>query len=290
VATRPRRPGYSRRAQTGLFLGYVVAVAGMIVAALLLALSTFDPRTFGSVRAAAAEVTAPVSSAGAWVVRGFAQIGSGIGDYFAVKSRNAALRREISDQKALVMHARALSYENRRLKALLGLRERGIDAVVAARLVSSTASSTRRYAIINAGFRQGVASGQPVRGPDGLIGRITEAGPDTARVLLITDPESIVPVRRVTDGLPAIAAGRGDGLIEIRSVAATNAVFRRGDVFVSSGTGGIYAPNVPVAGVVRSGRDTAIARSFAQPDSLDYAIVQHSFMPMPAAGQPGAIR
>jgi rod shape-determining protein MreD len=45
-----------------------------------------------------------------------------------------------------------------------------------------------------------------------------ETGPNTARVLLITDPESIVPVRRTRDGLPALAAGRGDGLIDVRSV------------------------------------------------------------------------
>ncbi|MGC8170129.1 rod shape-determining protein MreC, partial [Salmonella enterica] len=65
----------------------------------------------------------------------------------------------------------------------------------------------------------GVATGQPVRGPEGLIGRVLETGPNSARVLLLIDPESVVPVRRTRDGMPALAAGRGDGLIDVKSVA-----------------------------------------------------------------------
>ncbi len=283
ASSRPRRPGFSRRAQYGLFMGYVVAVAGSLVAAALLALSTFDPATFAAFRLAVAELTTPVSSGFGAIGRGILSVPGGINDYFAVKQRNEALRKQIEDSRAVLMRARALSYDNRRLKKLLALRERTSAPVTTARLVSSSASSTRRFAVLNAGFRQGVAVGQPVRGPEGLVGRILEAGPNTARVLLLTDPESIVPVRRMRDGLPAIAAGRGDGWIEIRSVNLINARFDPGDIFITSGTGGIYAPNIPVARVVRKGNDIALARTFTQPDTLDFALVQRAFLPMPPA-------
>lgn len=283
AAPRNRRPGFSRRAQYGLFLGYVITVAGALVAATLLAVATFDPTAFAALRGGVAEVTTPVSSALSWVGRGIVSIPSGISDHFFVEQRNEALRKEMADAKALLMRARTLSSENRRLKALLQVRDRITMPVVTARLVSSSASSARRYAVLNAGFRQGVRGGQPVRGPEGLIGRVVETGPDSARVLLLGDPESIVPVRRTRDGLPAIAAGRGDGLIEIKSVNLANGDFRIGDVLMTSGTGGIYSPNIPVARVVSVTRDTALARSFAQPDTFDYAIVQHAFMPMPAS-------
>ena len=84
----------------------------------------------------------------------------------------------MSDARALLLRARSLSYDNRRLKALLQVRDRISDPVVTARLVSSSASSTRRFAILNAGSWQGVRDGQPVRGPEGLIGRILETGPE----------------------------------------------------------------------------------------------------------------
>lgn len=289
---RNRRPGFSRRAQYSLFAGYVIAVAGSLVAVLLLALSTLDPAGFAALRASVAEVTTPISSGLSGIGRAIGSVPGGIGDYLAVRDQNAALRKQLADQRALFLRARSLSYDNRRLLALLHVRERIAEPVVAARLVSSSASSTRRFAVLNAGSWQGVASGQPVRGPDGLIGRVLETGPNSARVLLLTDPESVVPVRRTRDGIPALAAGRGDGLLDVKSVALTATDFGPGDVFVTSGIGGIYPPGVPVARVLHSGRDAAVARSFAQPDTVDFALVQRAFMPdpPPVAAPPPAPR
>ncbi|WP_242139249.1 MULTISPECIES: rod shape-determining protein MreC [unclassified Sphingomonas] len=278
---RNRRPGFSRRAQYGLFLGYVIAVAGSLVAAVLLALSAIDPPAFAVLRASVAEVTTPISSGLSTVGQWFGAIPGGVSEYFGVRDENRRLRKQLADQHALFMRARSLGYDNRRLAALLRLRERVADPVVTARLVSSSGASTRRFAVLNAGSWQGVASGQPVTGPDGLVGRVLETGPNSARVLLLTDPESVVPVRRTRDGMPALAAGRGDGLIDIRSVAMANPGFAAGDVFVTSGIGGIYPPDVPVGHIVRRGRDAAIARSYAQPDTLDYAMVQQAFLPPP---------
>lgn len=280
MASRPRRPGYSRRAQYGQFAGYVLAVAGTMVAALLLAVSIFDPRSFASIRAAAGEVTTPMSSGLAGITGAIASVPQGVADYFGLKQRNAALRAQIAADRAMTMRALGIMHENKRLKRLLALREGQTGTVATARLVSSTASSTRRFAVLNAGWRQGVRLGQPVQGADGLVGRILEAGPNNARVLLIADAESVVPVRRVRDGLPAIAAGRGDGLIEIRAIDIADARLAPGDIFITSGVGGIYPPNIPVARVVGRGRDTAQARAFAATDTLDFALVSQSFQPL----------
>ena len=277
--SRNRRPGFSRRAQYSQFLAYVLAVAGALIGAVLLALSTLDPPAFAALRSTVAVVTTPMSSGIAAIGRGITAIPASISDHFAVRQENAALRKELAANQAMLMRARTLSYDNRRLQALLRIRERTATPVIAARLVSSSASSTRRFAVLNAGSWYGVKPGQPVRGPDGLIGRVLETGPNTARVLLLSDPESIVPVRRTRDGLPALAAGRGDGLLDIRSASLANVGFEPGDVFVTSGIGGIYAPNIPVARVLKRARDTALARTFAQPDTLDFALVQQVFMP-----------
>lgn len=285
---RNRRPGFSRRAQYTLFIGYVVAVAGSLVGAVLLALATLDPPAFGALRASVAEVTTPISTTIAGAGRGIASVPQGISDYIAVHDENQRLHKELDDAKALLMRARAISYDNRRLKTLLALRERISAPVVTARLVSSSASSTRRFAVLNAGSWQGVKKGQPVRGPEGLIGQVLETGPNSARVLLLTDPESQIPVRRTRDAMPALAVGRGDGLLDIKSAASTTADFLPGDVFVTTGTGGVYAPNIPVAQILRRFHgDAGLARSFAQPDTLDFALVQQAYMPVAPALPPG---
>ncbi|VVT32005.1 Cell shape-determining protein MreC [Sphingomonas aurantiaca] len=278
---RDRRTGFSRRRQYGVFMGYVLAVAGAVVGLVLLVASTFNPPAFSALRMGVAGVTAPVSTGLATVGSSIAGIPEAIGQYFFVKQENVALRADRDRTRALLMRARTIAYDNRRLRSLLAIRDRAAEPVVTARLVSSSASSGRRYALLNAGRWNGVKPGMPVRGPDGLIGRVVETGPNAARVLLLSDGDSIVPVRRTRDGLPAIAAGRGDGMVDIRSVNATNVRFNAGDLFVTTGTGGIYGPGVPVARVAKAGSDSVMARTFADPDTLDFALVENVFMPVP---------
>ena len=278
---RDRRTGFSRRRQYSTFLGYVLAVAGAIVGVVLLVVSTFNPPAFTALRMGVASVTVPVASGLDAVSGAVMSVPRAIGTWFRVHGENADLRAEVTRTRAILTTARTIAYDNRRLRALLAVRERTPEPVATARLVGSTASSGRRFALLNAGRFQGVMPGMPVRGPHGLVGRVLESGPIAARILLLTDPESLVPVRRTRDGMPAIAAGRGDGRVDIRSVDATNVRFTQGDMFITSGTGGLYAPGVPVAQVERTGSDSVIAIPFAAPDALDFALVERPFMPMP---------
>lgn len=276
-----RRPGFSRRAQYSRFIGYVVAAAGVVVGVALLALSTFDPLAFRALRGGAAELTTPLSTGIAAVGRSVADVPEGIGSYFGVRAENARLKQAVAEQRALVMRARTLVYDNRRLRALLRVRDGTMGTIAVARLVSSTGSSTRRFATLNAGAWQGVRTGQPVRGPEGLLGRTVSVSPNTARVMLLADADSIVPVRRTRDGLAAIAVGRGDGWVEIKSAAGAAVAFDRGDLFITSGSGGLFPPGIPVARVMDKATDIALGRTFAQPDTIDYALVMPVFVEQP---------
>ena len=278
---RDRRTGFSRRRQYGVFAGYVLAVAGALVGAALLAVSLFNPPFFSALRMGVAGITTPVAATLNAGVRGVLSLPEALSEHFFVKQENAALRATLARQRALVVRAQAVLYENGRLRGLLRLRDGGEEVVVAARLVGSTASSGRRLALLNAGRWQGVRPGMPVRAADGLVGRVVETGPNAARVLLLTDADSVVPVRRTRDGLPAVAAGRGDGLVDIRAVNGTGIRFHAGDLFVTSGIGGLYAPGIPVARLDASGIDSVPSPTFATPTTLDVAIVERAFMSSP---------
>lgn len=274
-----RRPGYSRKAQYGLFLGYVVAVAGMVVAVLLLVIAAVDPRGFAAIRGAALDATAPVSEGGRSVTGFFGGIGDWVSNYVRAGSQNGELHAELTETRRELLRAQAAEAENRRLAALLGLAQETTEEVTVARLVGSSFQSSRRLATLSAGRAAGVRVGMPVRSPDGLVGRVTETGRWAARVLLITDGSSNVPVRLVRDGTPAIAVGRGDGTIELRTLEVGENPFRPGDVLVTSGIGGVFPPNVPVARVLRIDGDTAVARPLADPSRADFAIVQRAYQP-----------
>ena len=108
-----------------------------------------------------------------------------------------------------------------------------------------------------------------MRSPDGLIGRVLETGRWASRVMQITDAASNVPVRLVRDGTPALAVGRGDGTIELRTLEVGQNPFRRGDLLVTSGVGGLYPPNIPVAVVTGHDGERAIGRPLADPARID---------------------
>jgi rod shape-determining protein MreC len=274
-----RRPGFSRRAQYGVFIGYVVAIGGVVLAVILLAIAIIDPTGFSALRGAAVDVTAPISSATRSVATFFGDLGEGIGNYFRAGSQNAELRAQLGEAQRELNRRQALEHENRRLNALLGLAQQTEDEVTVARIVGSTFEAPRRLATLSAGSAAGVAPGQSVRSPDGLIGRVLETGRWASRVILVTDAASNVPVRRARDGTPALAVGRGDGTIELRTLEVGQNPFRRGDILVTSGVGGIFPPNIPVALVTASEGDTAIARPVADPARLDFAIVERVFQP-----------
>ncbi|MBV8685868.1 MAG: rod shape-determining protein MreC [Alphaproteobacteria bacterium] len=268
-----RRPGFSRRAQYGLFLGYVVAVAGILFALLMLAVAALDPTGFGAIKGAALDATHPVTAGGRGVARFFGGIGEGVANYVMAGSQNAELKRRLAADRRRLIQAGATELENRRLKALLKLEETSGDAVAVTRIVGSSFDSPRRLATLSAGTASGVRAGQPVRAPDGLIGRIIETGRWASRVLLVSDAASNVPVRLVRDGTPAIATGRGDGTIDLKTLEVGKNPFRRGDVLVTSGVGGVYPPNVPVAVVAAVSGDRTVAKPLADPARVDFAMV-----------------
>ncbi len=290
--TRNRRPGFSRRAQYGLFLSYVVAILGVFAGLGLIIVAHADPRGFGAIRGAALDVTAPVSALGRNLVRGAGEFVDGVGAYFYAGSRNQAMARELDADRRALVRARILGLENDRLKRLLHLVEGHGAPIAVARIVGSTGTSSRRLATIDVGSRQGVRPGQPVRSPDGLVGRIVETGSIAAHVLLLTDNASVVPVRLARGGVPALAVGRGDGSLELRPLGTGGDPFHRGDIVLSSGTGGLYPPDIPVAVVVRRAGDIAIAWPLADPAKLDYAIVDAPYAddipPPPQIAPPGA--
>ncbi len=272
-----RRPGFSKRAQYSIFASYLLGILGAVVGLLLLLISIFDPQGFAVLRTIGAEATAPISKTLSEVGGATGSAGENISAYFNAASKNAAMKRELKSNRIEILEARALKQENERLKRLLDLDKEVPDAIGMARLISSTSSSSRRMATLGLGTTDGILIGQPVRAPEGLVGRVLEAGPTTARILLVSDGQNVTPVKRASDELPAFATGRGDGTVEIRPINLGTNPFKGGDLLITSGSGGLYAPGIPVAVVIRKTETGAIARILANSAKVSHVIVQPMF-------------
>ncbi len=93
----------------------------------------------------------------------------------------------------------------------------------------------------------------------GIYGQVTRAGPLSAEIILITDPEHAIPVQVNRTGARSIALGTGRaGLLSLPYLPQNTDVIV-GDLLVSSGLGGVYPPGYPVAKV------TAVVRDPGQP-------------------------
>jgi rod shape-determining protein MreC len=279
AASAGPRPGWSRRAQYSLFFSFLAVIAGLAVGLILLVLSLIAPQSYASVRGAALDATAPVSGALREVTTTVTGLFSGAGNYWDAANQNAELKRDRAALMRRMVEARAILEENQQLRSALQLRERTRDAVAAGRVVGSSFESARRFAIISVGSSDGVRVGMPVRAAEGLIGRVIDAGSVASRVLLVTDRANIVPARILRGGQPVISTGRGDGTIDVRPLEVGKNPFKAGDVIVTSGTGGLYPPLVPIAKVVRLDDDGAIAIPIADPARVSFAIVESPFEP-----------
>lgn len=285
-----RRPGYNRKAQYGLFASYVIAIAGALVGLLLLAICIADPTGFAALRSAGAEITRPISTNLRALVIGVGNVDEAVAAYIKAGSQNAALRRQMDANRTQLIEAQAIRQENIRLKRLLRLTETETGIAAAGHLISSTSTSAARMARLDIGRAQGIEPGMPVRAPEGLVGRILRSGPNTADVLLLIDEGNVVPVRRSSDNIPGISSGRGDGTVEIRALNTERNPFKPGDVLVTSGIGGIYRPNIPVAVVARLEGDRTIAIPLANPSRVELVVVQAPFRAAEAARENAAQR
>ncbi len=141
-----------------------------------------------------------------------------------------------------------LASENAELRRLLKLVPQPMASYVTARVIANSGGAFARNLLVDAGSDSGVARGQAVITGDGLVGRIAEVGTRAARILLLTDLNSHIPVIIERTRQRAILSGDNSErpLLEYRDPAAAVDI---SDRIVTSGEGGVFPPGLPV-GVV----------------------------------------
>lgn len=144
-----------------------------------------------------------------------------------------------------------LQAENRRLRALLESSAKRDDRVRVGELLSVDLDPYRQQVVINKGERDGVYRGQPVIDAHGVMGQVIHTSPITATALLISDPNHALPVQINRNGLRTIASGTGEPDRLDLLYIPNSADIRVGDLVVSSGLGGRFPANYPVATVTQ---------------------------------------
>jgi rod shape-determining protein MreC len=277
-----RRPSAIRREQNLALLGAVVSGAVIATGLLMLLVARVNPAAGERLRATMMDIVSPVWSVVRAPFDGVARLAGDASDYAGAVDRSRRLEHEldVANQRlrAAANDARALS----QLRKLMAVQEPRRVRVATARIVAATSGSICRTAMIAAGNTAGVQPGQPVIAADGLIGRTMETGSSSARVLLLTDPASRVPVIVQRTGQPGIVAGSNHTTLSLIDRVGIDVPLLAGDRIVTSGDGGVFPPGVLVGMVVDAGAASPQVRPAASPLGAGYVVVERAWLPLPA--------
>lgn len=176
-------------------------------------------------------------------------------DERALRETNERLRAERELLLARLQQLEALEAENARLRQMLGSAARTAGKALAADIFEVSPEPFTRRIIVTRGSRDNVYVGQPVIDAYGVVGQVTRVAARQSQVTLITDPGHAIPVLVNRSGVRAIAFGTGDAdSLRVPHLTA-GADIREGDLLVSSGMGGTFPANYPVARVTHVSHD-----------------------------------
>jgi len=199
----------------------------------------------------------------------------GFQSYKRLAEQNQELRRELRQMKAWKEAALQLEQENAKLLDLNKVRLDPELTYVTGVVMADSGSPFRQSVLINVGARDGIIDGWATTDGLGLVGRISGVGQTTSRVILLTDPNSRVPVTIQPSGQRAVLAGDNSSAPLLDFVEDEDQV-RPGDRVISSGDGGVFPAGLLV-GHVALGRDQRLrVRLAAEFDRLEFLRVLRS--------------
>jgi rod shape-determining protein MreC len=130
-----------------------------------------------------------------------------------------------------------LQQKQREIETLSGLRSRlhGLEGakLVLADIITGSTEGQRCELIINRGQNDFLAKGQFVLGDNSIIGAISEAGPRTAKVRMLTDAGCATAVRIQGLDVDMLLQGSGNNSARIKLVPIKHKV-RQGDVVLAA--------------------------------------------------------
>lgn len=168
-----------------------------------------------------------------------------INDIATVYSDNEFLREENAALKQQLISSTEIAIDNLRLKNLLKIKDGTVLTITASRIVSDSNSPFFKSMLINSGTNDGVEKGHAVVNEEGVIGRTINVANNSARVLLLNDINSRIPVKFANTGVNIILSGDNSQLLKIIFMPNDEMV-KIGDQILTSGMGGIFPPDLPV--------------------------------------------
>ncbi len=186
---------------------------------------------------------------------GIAGVPSKILNLRSLSKQNAELKKEVKNLRAKLMLLEEQTKENRRLRNVLGFKQRSHYKfnILAARVIGKGPTPWFSILQINQGSKAGVRKGMPVIVEQGLVGQVIEASILSSKVLLITDAESSVAASDARSRDFGVVKGTSGNKLFMKYVSAGGDILV-GDEIITSRISSIFPPGIPVGKVIQAAK------------------------------------
>ena len=155
-------------------------------------------------------------------------------------------KKELNDLKSINISSEIIQFENKELKELINDYVSSSDKILA-KIIVDQDSPFLKSIIINKGSKDNIKIGTNIYDQSYLVGRVIEVNFKTARVLLLSDLNSNVPVSIAPQNVQAIITGSGENYGEIKYIKeGLNNKFNDQSIVYTSGTGAIFKSGIPI--------------------------------------------
>ncbi|MEZ5893397.1 MAG: rod shape-determining protein MreC [Parvularculaceae bacterium] len=251
-----RREGLGRKANSRFVLVLLFSVSVLL---LFSSLYSAQASVFKKAREGVMDAASPILTFFSGPINYVNGVVGYVGDYFSTLEQNKALREENAELRQWMNEALALREVVASYDKLQGYQAPPEAQPISAFVIGESNDAFARSMIVNAGRANNVEVGQAVVDEDGLVGRIVEAGSGAARVLLLTDIQSRIPVYVEGADLEGILTGttRRRPVISYTE-DVDDVVIAPGQRVLTSGAGGALPRGLPVGVVTGQNRDGVI--------------------------------
>lgn len=193
-------------------------------------------------------------------------------DYFSdlkeIHADNLRLKEENRKLNLLYDKFKSLEIENRLLTDLLNYVTPPKSDFITARVIAEEGDAFSHSMIAYVG-EAGARKGQVAMSDKGVVGRVDRAGHAYARILLITDINSKIPVLVESSRVRGILSGDNTSLPKL-VFTPLDAGINIGDRIVTSGVAGVFPAGLPIGKVVSVGKNEIAVKPFSSLEQLEY--------------------
>ena len=177
------------------------------------------------------------------------------GNFLDAVAKQKEYLSRIQELETQLVHFHEMKRENQRLQKLLNFSLPVASRMIGARVIGEDGTPWKKVVVLDKGSRQGLKKDMVLVAPEGLVGRILEVEPFTARAILLPDPDSRVSALTSNSRAQGMITGTGTDKLQMKYLSL-DVEIEVGEDVTTSGIGSIFPKGLQIGKIESIERDS----------------------------------